>query len=198
MMFAGRGVVHSEGPTRELCENGGRQEIVQIWVNVPAECKWDDPYYQKFSPRKQPILFDQSGVTMRLAIGTYEGCTGPIETYTPMIGMLGEMEVGKRIQLSAKPGWWTMIYVIAGTINVCFETIKECNLVVFEKSNDEIIVTAEDDGAHILYLSGEPLDEPVFVKDNFVMASAVEVEQAIEDARNGKFGRLDKHDDKDD
>jgi redox-sensitive bicupin YhaK (pirin superfamily) len=69
------------------------------------------------------------------------------------------------------------------------ETVEQYNLIVFEKDNEEIILTAEED-TQILYLSGEPIDEPVVSKDNFVMNTIEEANQAIEDYKNGLFGNL--------
>ena len=34
-MFAGKGILHSEGPTANLLQKGGTQELLQLWVNVP-------------------------------------------------------------------------------------------------------------------------------------------------------------------
>src|SRR6185436_16695176 len=38
-MTAGAGIVHSEEPTPDLRERGGRVHIFQIWVNLPARLK---------------------------------------------------------------------------------------------------------------------------------------------------------------
>jgi quercetin 2,3-dioxygenase len=53
-MFAGRGLLHSEGPTKELLEKGGTYEFVQIWVNVPARHKMDTPDYQQAAQEEMP------------------------------------------------------------------------------------------------------------------------------------------------
>ena len=36
-MNAGMGVIHSERPPADIFEKGGRQELIQLWVNTPAE-----------------------------------------------------------------------------------------------------------------------------------------------------------------
>jgi redox-sensitive bicupin YhaK (pirin superfamily) len=83
-----------------------------------------------------------------------------------------------------------LLYIAKGSVNVNQETVEQYNLVVFEKDNEEIILTAEED-AQILFLSAEPIDEPVAAKDNFVMNTAEETNQAIEDYKNGLFGTLE-------
>lgn len=188
-MFAGKGLLHSEGPSKKLLKEGGIQEFIQIWVNVPGVNKWDEPTYQFAAKSLQPEVCAQEGVHLRLASGTYDGQTGPIKTYTPIISVVGEINKGRRVQLDATPGYWTLLYIAKGTLNINQETVPEHNLVIFEKENDEIIACAEED-AVILFLSALPIDEPVAAKDNFVMNTAEEIQQAIDDYNNGAFGTL--------
>ena len=94
------------------------------------------------------------------------------------------------MQFTATPGYWTLLYVTKGTLNINCETVSLYNLIVFERENEEIIITAEDD-SEVLFLSAEPIDEPVAAKDNFVMNTQEEVAQAIEDYKNGVFGTMD-------
>ena len=188
-MFAGKGLLHSEGPTQHLLDIGGTNEFIQLWINVPKANKWDEPGYQVVTKTQLPNVLEQEGVNFRLASGSYDNKTGPIKSFTPVISIVGEMEQGKRVQFTATPGYWTLLYVVHGRINVNRETITEHNLIVFEKENDEIIVCAEE-AAQLLFLSAAPIDEPVAAKDNFVMNTAEEIEQAITDYKNGKFGTL--------
>lgn len=190
-MFAGKGILHSEGPNQALLEKGGTQELVQLWINAPAKHKWDDPSYQMARKAKMPQVLQQEGVNLRLTSGSYEDKTGPLKSFTPVISIVGEIEKGKRVQFVAKPGYWTLLYIIKGSVNVNCESINQFNLIVFEKDNEEIIVTAEED-AQVLFLSAEPIEEPVAARDNFVMNTPQEVEQAMEDYKNGVFGSLEK------
>ncbi|MGG9963713.1 pirin family protein [Ferruginibacter sp. SUN106] len=188
-MFAGKGLLHSEGPTQNFLDNGGVSEFIQLWINAPAANKFDAPSYQSATKEQLPKVLEQEGVSFRLASGDYEGKTGPVKSLTPVISIIGEIEKGKRVQFAATPGYWTLLYVVNGRINVNMETVTEHNLIVFEKENDEIIVCAEE-SAQLLFLSAEVIDEPVAAKDNFVMNTAAEIEQAMDDYRNGKFGTL--------
>lgn len=188
-MFAGKGILHSEGPTKELLQTGGVQELIQLWINVPAAHKWDAPFYQYASREEQPPVLQQEGVDLRLASGTYEGAVGPLKSFTPVISISGTIRKGKRVQFSAAPGYWTLLYIAKGMACVNQETIAPHHLVVFEKENDEIILTAEED-TQILFLSAEPISEPVAAKDNFVMNTQKEIEQAAQDYNNGIFGSL--------
>lgn len=189
-MFAGKGILHSEGPTADLLQKGGTQELLQLWINVPKSHKWDEPSYQSATRDMQPRVLDQEGVDIRLASGSYEGKTGPLKSCTPVISIVGSIQKGRQVQFIATPGYWTLLYVAKGCVNLNQEAVKQYNLVVFEKENDEVILTAEEDTV-ILFLSAEPINEPVAAKDNFVMNTAEEIDQAIDDYHNGVFGTLD-------
>lgn len=188
-MFAGKGILHSEGPTDDLLKTGGVQELIQLWINAPRVNKFDKPFYQAASREELPEVINLPGVNFRLASGLYEGACGPIQNFTPVISMIGEAEAGKAFTLKATPGYWALLYVAHGKVLVNDQVVEAFNLVVFEKDNEDIEVIAQDN-AQLLYLLAEPLDEPVAAKDNYVMNTAGEIEQAIADYQNGSFGAL--------
>lgn len=82
-----------------------------------------------------------------------------------------------------------MLYLVKGNISIDMESAEKYQLVVFEKENEDIIICAEEDST-LLFLSAEPIEEPIAAKDNFVMNSMEEIEEAMADAAAGKFGRL--------
>ncbi|MGZ8557860.1 MAG: pirin family protein [Chitinophagaceae bacterium] len=188
-MFAGKGILHSEGPSNNMLDNGGIQEFIQLWVNVPKTKKWDEPSYQSATKDLLPKVLQQDGVDLRLASGKYDDSTGPLKTFTPIISLTGEIEKGRRVQFTAAAGYWTLLYIAKGRLCINQESVEAHHLIVFEKENDEIIVNAEED-AQVLFLSAERIDEPVAAKDNFVMNTQEETEQAMADYKNGVFGSL--------
>ena len=188
-MFAGRGLLHSEGPSHHILTNGGVQELVQLWINVPKEKKLTEPFYQTAKEKDQPVVFEQDGVHLKLSVGEADGKTGPLKSFTAVTIINGTIEGGNRMLLPATPGYWSLLYIIKGRLNVNQESVAGQQLVVFEKENDEILLCAEED-VELLFLSAEPIDEPVVAKDNFVMNSMEEVDQAIEDYKKGVFGTL--------
>ena len=188
-MFAGRGILHSEGPTEELLQKGGVQELIQLWINAPRANKGDKPFYQSATAEQLPKVIDKDGVQFRLASGDYKGHTGPIQNFTPVISMIGEIRAGKEIELYATPDYWTLLYVANGKVVVNDEPVEQHHLVVFNKAEGEIIVSATGD-AQLLFLSAEPIDEPVAARDNYVMNTNEEIEQAMSDYKNGLFGTL--------
>ncbi|POY36407.1 pirin family protein [Solitalea longa] len=191
-MFAGKGLLHSEGPTKEYIQQGGVYELIQIWVNVPKAHKWDAPFYQFARKSELPEVLQQEGVSLRLASGEFEGKVGGMKrSFTAVISIIGEVAKGKTVDFPVKAGYWTLIYVAHGSVTINdLQVVTEHNLIVFEKDGDEIKLTANED-AQLLFLSAEPIDEPVAAKDNFVMNTPEETLQAIEDYKKGVFGTLD-------
>lgn len=189
-MFAGSGLLHSEGPSKEFLQRGGDYEFIQLWVNVPKERKMDEPFYQQASSEKMPTLFTDAGANLKLASGHYANINGPLKTMTPVTTMFGSVPKGVSIDLICKDGDWTLLYILSGSININTMDIAAHNLLVFNKTGTDISFTATED-AKILYLTAEPIDEPVAAKGNIVMNTEEEVQQAEVDIAAGKFGQLD-------
>jgi redox-sensitive bicupin YhaK (pirin superfamily) len=94
-MFAGKGVLHSEGPSQQILNKGGTQEFVQLWINVPKARKWDEPTYQSAAKDELINVLAQEGVHLRLASGEFDGMTGPIKSHTPVVSIVGEIDKGQ-------------------------------------------------------------------------------------------------------
>jgi hypothetical protein len=95
------------------------------------------------TPHPLPRILEQESVDLRLH-------SGP-----PLISISGSIEKGRRVQFSAIPGYCTLLYISEGAVTINCETIAQYNLIVFEKENDELIVTAESD-TRLLFLSAGP------------------------------------------
>jgi hypothetical protein len=65
----------------------------------------------------------------------------------------------------------------------------EAQFVLLDRKGGEIAVEAGGD-ASLLILSGEPIDEPVVMHGPFVMNTADEIGQAIDDFNKGHFGTI--------
>ena len=188
-MFAGKGILHSEGPSADFLQHGGVYELIQLWINVPRKYKLTEPFYQSAAKDQLPKIKPEEGVEFRLASGQYENVEGPFKSFTPITMMIGEAENCAQIQLNAKAHYWTLIYVVKGKVLINCETVNAHQLIVFEKENDELFFSMSG-GTQILFLSAEPIEEPVAAKDNFVMNTPEEISRAIEDYKNGGFGTL--------
>jgi quercetin 2,3-dioxygenase len=190
-MFAGRGLLHSEGPSDDFLKKGGTYEFVQLWINVPARHKMDRPFYQQVTRHQMPLLFQDDGVDIRLASGELKNLIGPIKSLTPIVSAFGSAVKNKTLDLNAKEGYWTLLYILNGSIIVNDEkTVSAHHLIIFNKEDTDISITTISD-TKLLFLSGDPINEPVAAKGNIVMNTNEEIEQAERDYAEGKFGVLD-------
>ena len=79
---------------------------------------------------------------------------------------------------------------IDGSEVVMRERIGNRSLVLFD-SGDEITVQAGAQGIRFLLVSGKPIKEPVAWYGPIVMNTQVELQQAVNELRNGTFIRAE-------
>src|SRR5688572_12429624 len=94
-MNAGMGVIHSERPPHDIHEIGGRQEIIQLWVNTPAQHKMDQPAYYPVQATDTPMYKSENQlVTGRVVAGEVLGLQGPVPTTSPVNAAMFEFKKG--------------------------------------------------------------------------------------------------------
>ncbi|GEK72399.1 MULTISPECIES: pirin family protein [Halomonas] len=190
-MTAGAGIVHEEFHSRAFTERGGRLEMVQLWVNLPADDKETPAAYQTLLNADIPIVsLDDNAGHVRVVAGSYLGHEGPARTFTPINLWDVRLASGGDAVLPVPDGHTTLLAVLEGTVQVNGETIvRDEAVVAFERRGQELYLEANND-AKLLLLSGEPIDEPVAGYGPFVMNREEELQQAFVDFQNGKYGAL--------
>ncbi len=190
-MTAGSGILHEEFHSHEFTRSGGRLEMVQLWVNLPAEHKMTDPGYQTVLDADIPsvALPDDAG-RLRVIAGEFDGHTGPARTFTPMQVWDLRLDQGKSTRLDLPDGWNTMLVVLDGTVLVNdSEVARGGQLVLLDSAGEGALIEANNE-AKVLVLAGEPIEEPIVGHGPFVMNTDEEIHQAIRDFSTGQFGRL--------
>ena len=80
--------------------------------------------------------------------------------------------------------------VLHGTVMVNGqEVVRAGQLVHLDRAADSVHLEANNE-VTLLWLSGAPIDEPVVGHGPFVMNTTAEIEQALDDLRSGRFGRM--------
>jgi redox-sensitive bicupin YhaK (pirin superfamily) len=190
-MTAGSGVVHEEKHSRAFTKAGGAFEVAQLWVNLPAKDKKEAPSYQELPSRSIPVatLPDGQG-SVRVVAGQFEGLKGPARTHTKLNVWDVNLAEGAELDLSGLEGQNTVLYFVKGSAKVNGEeTVDETELAILEREGDGLRVEAQVD-TQILFLSGEPIDEPVVAHGPFVMNTYDEIVQAVREYQSGKMGAL--------
>jgi redox-sensitive bicupin YhaK (pirin superfamily) len=194
-MTAAAGIVHEEFHSEAYARSGGPFRMVQLWVNLPARDKMAPPGYQGITAAQIPTLplLDLNGAdagTVRPIAGTFDGTSGPANTFTPMQVWDVQLKAGHTITLPAPEGHTTVPLVYQGRVKTADgQEAGDAEMIVYTRDGEGVQLTALADTT-LLWLCGEPIDEPVVGYGPFVMNTPQEIQQAFVDFQSGRMGRL--------
>ena len=190
-MTAAGGIVHEEFHGERYAREGGPFEMVQLWVNLPARDKMKPPGYQGIVAAQTPTVDLPNGAgTARLIAGDFMGAKGPAHTFTPMQVWDLRLKAGSAVTLPAHEGHTTVPLVLHGRVRTPGGAeATDAEMMVFTREGEGVTLEALTD-ATVLWLSGEPIDEPVVGYGPFVMNTEAEIHQAFADFQAGRMGRI--------
>lgn len=190
-MTAGRGVLHNEYHEKEFAKTGGVMHMAQIWVNLPRKSKLAPAAYQALTGASIPEVPLAKGGRVRVIAGGYDGVAGPAKTFSSVHMLDLRLQAGESVTLEAPRTQNSALLVLEGVVRVNQEPrpVTAPEGVLLKHDGDHVSVHA-DGPAVVLFLSGEPLDEPIVHYGPFVMNTVDEINQAIEDFNKGRFGVL--------
>lgn len=190
-MTAASGILHEEFHSQDFAKRGGSLEMVQLWVNLPAKDKMSAPGYQTLLSRDIPQVALPGGAgQLRVIAGDHAAAQGPARTFTPINVWDVRLNAGASTELQALPGHTLALVVLHGTVLVNGqEVVRAGQLVHMDRAADTVLLEANNN-VTLLWLSGEPINEPVVGHGPFVMNTDAEIEQAMNDYRSGQFGRI--------
>ena len=190
-MTAASGVLHKEYHEENFSKEGGDFQMVQLWVNLPAQYKMTKPKYQEITNDKisKVPLQNNEGVIEVIA-GEYQQVKGSAETFTPVNLLNSKLNKGGKANFSFPANYNTFIIVLEGSVVLNETNNVDYNcMAVFSNEGTDFTIEAKEDSI-VLVLSGEPINEPIFAHGPFVMNTRDEIIQAFNDFQNGKFGTL--------
>ncbi len=189
-MTAGSGVVHEEYHSPDFSRTGGRFEVVQLWVNLPQQYKMTHPHYQAISREAIPqVALPKNAGHLRVIAGRYGEVIGPARTFSPMNVWDMHFSTAQRFVVEVPEGHTTALFVLRGGLQSGNRAVHSSELVVMEKAGTSVGFEVFED-TRVLFLGGEPIDEPIVGHGPFVMTSHEEIQQAIDDFRKGRFGEM--------
>lgn len=187
-MTAGAGILHEEFHSPAFTQSGGKLEMVQLWVNLPAKDKMTAPRYQAIPSQDIPCVnLPAHAGTLRVIAGEYREYHGPARTHSPMQVWDMRLAPGGITGITIPLGWNAALAVLHGTVVLNGDSaVHDAQLAVFDPTKQQITIEANAETV-ALFLSGEPLDEPIVGHGPFVMNSQEEIIQALADFDNGRF-----------
>ena len=197
-MTAGAGVVHSELPDDEIIRQGGRVHGVQLWVNLPAADKWQQPRYQDTPAERIPEVSGDWG-RARVIAGEALGAAAVIQTRIPILYLHLTLLPGGEMTIPVPEEEETaFLYLLAGSgpVDVAGERLGDGQVgVLGDGDGIALACPAEAERpADLLLVAGRPLNEPVARYGPFVMNSQAEIEQAFRDFQEGRMGSIPRQD----
>jgi redox-sensitive bicupin YhaK (pirin superfamily) len=188
-MTSGRGIMHEEMPRPHNEEMAG----FQLWVNLPAQLKMTKPRYQEISSDMIPEITLNDGIKIRVIAGIVDNVRGPV---TEIVADPTYLDVSipphSSFNHPITKGHTAFAYVFEGegifgiTNEENGKSISYPKLAVFD-NGDALRVGTESQAVRFVLASGKPLLEPIARYGPFVMNTKEEIEQALQDLRNGTF-----------
>ena len=188
-MTAGGGILHEEYHSPAFAKTGGRFQMVQLWVNLPAKDKMTPGGYQAILASDIPAVDLPGGGAVRLIAGDLGGAHGPARTFTPINVWDVRLPGDAQVSLPLPEGHTAMIVGLGGHVTIeGGHALGEAEMLLLSRDGDTVSVHADGE-SKLLVLTGEPIDEPIVGYGPFVMNSEAEIRQAVEDVNSGRFGQ---------
>jgi quercetin 2,3-dioxygenase len=185
-MTAGRGIVHSEMPE----QREGRMRGFQLWMNLPAKDKMQEPNYQEFGVGSLPVV-ERAGLQVKVIAGTLDDAVGPVkQPATDPIYMDIRLDAGADFALPVPAGHSAFVYVYEGSLaaGVSRETATiDAQVLGVLGEGNEVRLQGRAPRTRAILVAGRPLREPVARYGPFVMNTREEIMQAFADFQSGKF-----------
>ena len=184
-MTAARGIIHSEMPQQEE----GLMRGFQLWVNLPASEKMKDPHYQDISAKDIPqVVID--GINIKVIAGDLtinqsqlNGAVKGISTAPVYLDV--EMPAHSQIDIPLPDGHTVLLYVYENNIKATDSQVPISKSEIALLSKKGRVHISSDKASRFLLLAGSPIGEPIAQYGPFVMNTPKEIEQAIQDYRDG-------------
>ena len=201
-LTAGRGVVHSEMFPLVDAEGPNPLHLFQIWLNLPADDKFVDPYFTMLWGEETPKLVatDAQGRTTTVTViaGVLDG-VAPLAPPPNSWAAHPEAEVAIWV-LELEPGArWTLppaagpdtirtlyVYEGAGAAVGGHAVANDTGVLVDCGSAVELV--AGEAATEVLVLQGRPIGEPVARYGPFVMNTEQQIRDAFSDYQRTGFG----------
>ncbi len=187
-MTAARGIVHSEMPEQEH----GRMRGFQLWLNLPARDKLGEPGYRDFAPEEIPWVELPGGVRAGVIAGQLrvggiieDGAVQRPVSEPQLVDLT--LPAGAAVAPELADGLRALLYVYEGELILEGQAQRFGAGQLLRLGDAGALRLSTEHGARVLLLAGRPLGEPIVQYGPFVMNTREQIEQALDDYRNGRF-----------
>jgi len=187
---AGRGIVHSERPSEKLAEVGKPMEVIQLWINIPAEKKMEPASYHAYQKEELPEVELGSGVKAKVITGSLAGVSGKVPAKSEMTIAWIYFDANSKAELPVHPDHNFALYIPKGSGKIEGYGLAETEyLFNFSQEGDRVTFESKEP-AQLIYLSARPIEESLATYGPFVMNNQTQIMEAMRDYQSGKMGIL--------
>jgi redox-sensitive bicupin YhaK (pirin superfamily) len=185
-MTAGSGILHEEMPKA----GPRRLDGFQIWVNLPAKLKMTRPRYQDVAAARIPEHVRPDGVAIRVVAGRVDGVEGAVREIAAEPEYLDvSMPPRRTFEQPVPRGHTAIAYVFQGEVGFGEGAAVAATRLAILGDGDVVRARTGERPGRFLLLSGKPLGEPVARYGPFVMNTAEEIRETLQELREGRFIR---------
>lgn len=184
-MSAARGVIHSEIPQQE----NGVMAGFQLWVNLPAANKMDEPWYHDFQRKDLPSYHTEHGVNVIVLAGQSQGTDGAV-TRPVTQPLVLDLHLPAQAQFShpVPANHNAFLVVYEGSVTLNEQVLTPHQMVILANDGDHVQLQASTE-AKVLLVAGQPLKEPIAQYGPFVMNTQEQIQQALQDFQAGTLAQ---------
>jgi Pirin-related protein len=180
-MTAGSGIIHQEMPQKYA----GLMQGFQLWVNLSAAKKMIEPKYRGIEKEQIPTV-QMDSTKVKVIAGKVGYIIGPVRDLAIDIEYFDvELAAGSAFEHVVPKTNTVFAYVVEGSIAIAGRRVLEGQCAVLGEG-DTVKVTSPT-GSRFLFVSGEPLKEPVAWRGPIVMNTQEELDEAFEELELGTF-----------
>jgi redox-sensitive bicupin YhaK (pirin superfamily) len=189
-MTSGSGIMHEEMPRRSPA---GNVYGFQLWVNLPAALKMSQPRYQEVTAETIPII-EKDGARVRIVAGEVDGVSGPVtDIAANPIYLDVHLDGGGAFEHPIPAGHTAVAYVFEGSGHFGLdqhnqgEQVDAVKFIILGDGDYLKVKASTVSAVRFILIAGAPFNEPIVPYGPFVMNTPAEIQQALDDLRNGTF-----------
>lgn len=189
-MTAGSGIIHQEMP-----KAASRILGLQLWINMPAAHKMDDPAYHDITADMVPEI-NENGATVRIIGGSLNGTDGAFRgTYVDALLLDVALQPGAGIDIPVDELDTVFVYSMEGKVSFDPKSLEPKTYIEYRKAvrleNGNLVrlTASTSESARQVLFAAKPLKEPIAWGGPIVMNTREELDTAFMELERETFIR---------
>ncbi len=188
LMTAGKGVIHSEEMKEKV-----QVRILQLWVSLPVESRWTEPFLQSIDIENVPTLINPDS-EIRVYSGSAYGLVSPLKNNTPITIVDFKLDKNATTTQQIPSSYNGFVFVIEGSVFVGEKEIAQgqsgwLNTTDIDQES-EITYRAGSEGARFVFYAGEPQKAQIVSHGPFIGDTSEDISRLYQAYRNGEMKHI--------